>query len=147
MAKRRIHAKGSFQQDEALAAGTITPGHLLEMDSDGAVVVHNTEGAIAERMFAAEDALQGNTVTDDYSDEELVTYIMPSKGSCVNAELEAGVEYDEGDILISAGNGKLMRASDVASGVTIYDNIAICTEGCDLSDSAAVDTLSEVRVL
>lgn len=147
MAKRRIHAKGSFQQDEALAAGTITPGMLLEMDSDAKVVVHNTEGAIAERIFAVEDALQGNTVTDDYSSDDLVTYIMPSKGSSVNAELEAGASYDEGDILISAGNGKLMLASDVASGVTIYDNIAVVTEALDLSASGAVDTLSEVRIL
>lgn len=147
MAKRRIHAKGSFQQDEALAAGTITPGMLMEMDSDAAMVVHNTEGAIAERIFAAEDALQGKTVTDDYSATDLVTYIMPSKGSSVNALLEAGVSYDEGDILISAGNGLLMKASEVASGVTIYDNIAVVTEAIDLSPSGSVDTLSEVRVL
>ena len=147
MAKRRIHAKGSFQQDEALAAGTITPGALLEMNSDAAVVVHNTEGAVAERIFAAEDALQGNTVTTNYSAADLVTYIMPSKGSSVNALLLAGVAYDEGDILISSGDGTLMKASQVTSGITIYDNIAVVTEALDLSASGAVDTLSEVRVL
>ena len=147
MAKRRIHAKGSFQQDEALAAGAITPGMLLEMDSDAKVEFHNTEGAIAERIFAVEDALQGNPVTTAYSAADLVTYIMPSKGSCVNALLVAGYSYDEGDILISSGDGTLMQASQVTSGITIYDNIAICTEALDLSASGAVNTLSEVRVL
>jgi uncharacterized protein (DUF697 family) len=147
MAKRRIHAKGMVQQDEAIAAGTITPGMLLEIDSAGKVVVHNSEGAVAEKIFAVEDALQGRPVTTNYVATELVTYIMAVKGSSVNALLEAGATYALGDILISAGNGKLMRLADEASAVTTAMHVAIVTEALDLSASAAVDTLSEVRVL
>jgi hypothetical protein len=147
MAKRRIHSKGDYQQEEALAGGTITPGMLIEMNSSAAVIAHNSEGAVAERAFAAEDALQGGIVDDDYSSGDLVTYILPTKGACVNALLESGYSYDEGDILISSGTGTLIQASQVSSGTTIYDNIAVCTEACDLSASGAVDTLSEVRIL
>ena len=147
MAKNRIHAKGDYRQEEALAGGTVTPGMLIELNGSAAVIAHNSEGAVAERAFAAEDALQGAVVGTDYDAADLVTYILPVKGACVNALLKAGYSYDEGDILISAGDGTLIQASEISSGGTVYDNIAICTEALDLSASGAANTLSEVRIM
>jgi pantothenate kinase type III len=148
MAKRRIHAKGDFQQEEALAGGTITPGMLIELNSAGAVIAHNSEGAIAERAFAIEDALQGKTVSDNYSSGALVTYILPTKGACVNALLKDAYNYAIGDLLVSAGDGKLKPVSGLTSAALLKDTIAVCTEALDLTaTSTLTDTLSEVRIL
>jgi hypothetical protein len=147
MAKRRIHSKGDYQQDEKVAAGTITPGMLIEMVSGAATVqAHATEGGNAERAFAVEDALQGNTVSDNYAAAALVTYILPVPGSCVNALLKAGYAYTVGMALISAADGTLKPEAEATSGVTVKQIIGECTEACDLSGSGAVNTLSEIRL-
>ena len=146
--KRRIHSKGDYQQDEKVAAGTITPGMLVEQVSDAATIkAHATEGGDAEAAFAVEDALQGNTVTDDYSAADLVTYILPVKGACVNALLKAGYDYTIATELISAGDGTLKPKAQASSGVSVDRIIAVVTEDCDIDASGDSDTLAEVRIL
>ena len=148
MAKRRIHSKGEYRQEEAYASGTITPGMLIELDSSGYVKAHATEGGYGERAFAVEDALQGKTVSDNYTttNPDLVTYILPTKGACVNALLKAGYNYTIGTELISAGDGTLIPNGQESSGVTVKEIIAEVTEASDLSASGASNTLSEVRI-
>jgi len=144
----RIHSKGAFRQDEAKAgAAGIYPGMLIMLNSSGDVVVHATEGGWAEKAFAQEDALQGNTIATVYANGAIVTYILPAKAGCVNALLETGYSYAIGDHLISAGNGKLMQSAEISSDGTLAEVLAVCEEAVDLSDSVAVDTLGRVRVL
>ena len=148
MAKNRIHAKGDYRQEEAVAASTITPGMLIEMVPDASTVrAHSTEGGVgAEAAFAAEDALQGAVVGTDYDAADLVTYILPAKGACVNALLKAGYDFSIGEKLISAGDGTLIPNGQESSS-TQADVIAIATEACDLSAVGAANTLSEVRIV
>jgi len=143
----RIQLKGFGRQEEAVAAGTITPGNLLEVDSAGKVVVHNTEGAASERAFALEDALQGNNQDQDYSSGDVVTYLLATPGDEVSAFIKAGGTIAIGDILISAGDGTLIKEGDAASGTTVVQRIAVALEAVDLSTSGAVATRIPVRVL
>jgi len=145
--ENKIHLIGTFRREEIEAAGDISPGHLVEEDSSGTLVVHATEGGIAMRAFAVEDALQGNTLDDDYEDGDLVSVNMELPTNEVQAFLKAGEDVDIGDILISAGDGTLIENGSESSGVTVYDYIAVAREAEDLSGSGAVDTLIRVMLL
>jgi len=147
MAIKRISAKGDYRQEEGRGDATISPGMLIELMSTGYVSPHATEGGFAEAAFATEDALQGRTVSNNYSSADLVTYILPVKGAVVNALIEAGQSIAIGDKLISAGNGKLIENGQEASATTVKQIIAIAEAANDLSASGAVDTLSAVRIL
>ena len=145
MSIRRIHSKGSFRQEEAIAAGTISPGDLIQLDSNGNVVVHNTDGGYAEKAFAQEDQLQGNTVNDDYVVDSIVTYLLPVQGSEVNALIKAGETIAIGDKLISGADGTLIE--DASAAGTVQEIVAVAVEANNLSASAAVNTLSAVRIV
>lgn len=148
MVINRIHSKGDYRQEEAVAgAAGIYPGMLIKMDSAGDVVVHDDEGGYAERAFAVEDALQGKTVDDVYSNDAIVTYILPVPGAVVNAMIEDGQDISKGEQLISAGNGKLKSASDIESGEVLDQIIGIAEDACDLTGSNTSDTLCPVRLL
>jgi len=146
MAYNRIHNNGDCRQDEfdAGAAG-IYPGMLVKLNSSGDVVIHATSAGAALAMFAAEDALQGHTVADAYTSGEKVTVLLPSKGTKVNALINAGARVDIaiGDHLISNGDGTLCEAG----GGTSEEVIAVAAEALDLSASGAVDTLCAVIIM
>lgn len=146
MAHRRIHNKGDYRLEEAEAGGAITPGMLIKVNSEGKVVVHTTEGGFAENAFAAEDQLQGNTISDAYSSGDIVTYLLPYKGSSINALLKAGQDVNKGDALISNGDGTLKAESDASSGTDVKQIVAYAEEALDLSGSGAVNTLVAARV-
>jgi len=132
---------------EEIAAGVITPGHLLVLGSGDTVTVHVTEGGRAEKMWALEDALQGNTVTDNYASGDPVTLLHAVPGDVVNALIKAGETITIGEQLISAGDGTLKALDNVSSGTTVAEVVAIAVEANDLSASGAVATRSAVRVL
>jgi len=144
----RVHSKGTYVHEEANAgAAGIYPGMLLKLNSSGNVVVHNIEGGRGEAMFAEEDALQGNTIETVYTSGQPVMLILPNKGSVVNAMIEDGQDISIGDELMSTGDGKLKKASDLESGETLSQVIAIAVEACDLTGSNSSDTLSGVRIV
>ena len=146
--ENQIHLIGkNFRHEEIEAAGDISPGHLIGGDSSGTCVVHNTEGGVAARAFAEIDALQGNTLEDDYEDGDLVMVNIEQPGNECQAFLQAGQNAAIGDLLISAGDGTLIVNGQESSGVTVYDYIAVAREALDLSGSGAVDTLMRVHIL
>ena len=144
--ENQIQLKGDYRYDEKTAGGAISPGHLIEIDSAGDVVVHSTEGGRAARLFAVEDALQGNTLDDDYADDDLVPCHHEYPGSEIQAFLKSGENVSIGDELISAGDGTLIADGSESSGVTVADRIAIALEAKNLSGSGAVDTLIQVLI-
>lgn len=146
MAAKRIVLIGCGRQEEALAVGIFSPGHLLKLDSAGKVLKHATEGGYSERAFAVEDALRGKTTADAYAVADLATYHLAAPGDEVQAILKAGVAYAIGDDLISAGDGTLKKLSAAATGVTVKQVIAVVKEAKDLSASGAVAALGVVRV-
>lgn len=146
MAANRIVLIGCGRQEEAVAVGILSPGHLIKLDSAGKVLKHATEGGYSERAFAVEDALQGKTKSDAYAVGDVVTYHLAAPGDEVQAVLKAGVSYAIGDDLISAGDGTLKKLSAAASGVTVKQVVAVVKEALNLSASGAVATLGVVRV-
>jgi len=145
--ENRIHLIGDFRRDEALAADTVTPGDLVELDSDGYYQPHSTEGGYAERIFAEADVLQGNTISTDYDAADLVSANVEVTGNETQAFLKAGENVSIGDFLVSAGDGTLIANGSESSGTTVRQIIAVAREAKDLSGSGAVATLIRVRLL
>lgn len=138
--ENQVHLVGNFRREEALAAAAITPGHLIEETSAGKFQKHSTAGGVAMRLFAEIDALQGNTLSDDYSADDLVSANVELPGNEVQAFLKAGEDVDIGDDLESAGDGTLQA-------VTTGEVVAQAREALDLSGSGDVDTLMRVMLL
>ena len=133
----QIHLKGDYRREEALAAGTITPGMLIEETAAGTYQAHSSSGGSAELLVAVEDALQGNTITDDYSADDLVSANVELPGNRCQMFLLAGETVVIGTWLESAGDGTLQAYT---SGV----KVAIAKEAKDLSASGAVAALLDV---
>lgn len=139
----KIHLIGPFRKVEhpAHAANTIYPGMLLELLSTNDVQPHSVAGGFAERMFAQEDALQGNTATTVYAnaaDPVQIAYETP--GSLGLGLLKAGYAYTVGMKLISAGDGTLKPTTGSPSQI-----MATVIDALDLSASGTSNTLSQIR--
>lgn len=154
MAKRSIIVKNYLKvREEKVAAGTITPGMLLGIDSAGKVVAHATDGGVA-RMVAIEDELQGKGVDTNYSATAQVSCWVPTPGDQANLLLVAGQNIAIGDLLKSNGEGKVTKWSaatttEPSSGtITIPNNhvIGVALEALNLSASGAVDALINVQM-
>lgn len=144
MAIRRIHSKGPYSYEEATTLGVVTPGMLVELSSANLLIPHAEEGGRAEAAFAVEDALQGRAVVTDYTTGTIAGYILPGKGSEVNALLKAGEVVLQGAELVSAGDGTLQARGSSGSGSTEWQTIAIAMEAKTSGASAA---LMRVRIV
>lgn len=106
----------------------IYPGHLIELNTDNELQPHATRGGGGEVMFAIEDALQGNTVDDAYGtddDDNLVRYFLPVPGDEIYARLKAGENVNEGDKLISYGDGNLAKGASAYLNVNTADSTTV----------------------
>lgn len=137
---------GDFRREEMLAnTSGIYPGMLLEQTSASAPTckVHATQGETCERMFAVEDALQGNDATTVYASGARVSINIVQPGAVVNAMIEGGENIAIGERLISSGNGKLISVDSAASAAEKSNVIAVAVAACNETE----DTLSAVRVM
>jgi hypothetical protein len=127
----------SNNQEEALASVEVKPGHLLARDSDGKFKPHDSAGGYAERLFAKEDDLQGNTTADAYAIGDRVIAYHALPGDEIQVLYTASEDIAIGDLLESAGDGTLR---EITSGVAV----AVATQAIA---SAVADTLYKARVL
>jgi hypothetical protein len=144
----RIVLKGTPPQKEREAAGTITPGDLIELDSSGNVQRHSTVNGNAARLFAIENALEGNDIDDDYASGDRVYYVHARPGDEIQAYLAAGENASIGSFLVSDGDGKL-RVHTAASGEPEYLHsiIGIALEAVNISSSALGDSRIEIEII
>lgn len=143
MAKKTIKLKDYLHVvEEYDAASAITPGMLVELTSDGEVRPHNTDGGVAEKMFATEDEFQGKTIADDYAAEDKVFCWFPQRGDVAYAFLANGEDASVGDKLVSDGNGAL-RVVDSAGEENV---IAVALEAVDMSGSSGEDPSGRIIV-
>lgn len=100
-------------RDEKVAAGTITPGMLVERTSADKVQAHSTAGGSVNPLFAIEDENQGNDVDDNYSANAVVKLWRPVPGEQVYAIVDDDTQDDIviGDFLESAGDGRLRKST------------------------------------
>lgn len=134
----------SFVSDEKVAAGTITPGMLIELTSSNTVQAHSTEGGTGERAFAVENDLQGRVVGTNYTAAEKVQIAHVLPGRLVNALMQSGESGSIGDELVSGGDGTLINASSLSSTGLKKQVIAILQETVT---TLAANTLKRVRLV
>lgn len=142
------------RHEEALASGLVHPGDLVKIDSNGKVLVHATAGGDGELLFVKENSLIGKGPlgdiygnTGNYAIGELVMLHAGVPGDEVQARLKPATTYAVGDLLVSAGDGTLQKASALASAGLNKRNIAVCRQALNLSATAAVATLCPVRLM
>ena len=133
---------------EKVAAGTITPGHLVELTSADKVQVHSVASGNALPMFALECEMVGKSIDDNYVADDFVTVAIPTRGDVVYAKLKDGQNVVIGDKLESAGDGTLQKHVPDSTG-DIYVNaiVGIALEAVDMSGSAGVDPSGRIQVL
>ncbi len=151
MAKNTIILKNYLNIFEEIeAGGTIKPGMLIMLNSDNKVVVHT--GGDVLPMFAVEDALQGKTIDDNYTNGQPVQCWIPQRGDQVYAVLQDGEDVSIGDFLSSNGNGRLAKhesESETDVGISYKEPIvAVALEALDLSTSESYwpDTARRIKV-
>jgi hypothetical protein len=136
VASHTIILKGSGIQKERLAGGTIRPGHLLQLGSTNAVVVHAGAAKNAAKMFAKENEVIGKDIDTTYASGENVIYEVCHAGMEVYALVPASAAAIViGDYLESNGDGTLKKqATDAATDDTQrVSTIAIALEAVDNS--------------
>jgi len=148
MAKNTIKLKKYLDViDEFIAAGVITPGHLLEIDSAGKVVVHNSAGGNVTPLIALEDELQGRTIDDNFAALEPVQVWGAQRGEVAYMLLANGESVAIGDYLESAGDGTLQaHTGDTAGAIFGNQLVGIALEAVDMSGSSGVDPSGRIKV-
>jgi len=128
---------------EAPAAAGITPGHLVELTSAGAVQANGTAADTSvAKWFALEDELQGKNIDTAYVTGDKVQVWCAVPGEEVYAFLKDGQNVAVGAILESAGDGSLKAFS--AAGAAV----AVALEAVDLSASAnTANARIKVRII
>lgn len=139
MAYVRIHNKGDYRYEERAANAAITPGMLVKVNSSNKVLAHDSSAGAFERIFAMEDSLQGNEVSDAYAANETVCLLIGYPGTVVNALCNAGTSYTVGLAVESNGDGTLKSGT---TNIVGYVETAV-----DLSDSACDDALVPIRLV
>ena len=126
------------------AASAITPGMLLEIDSSGDVQPHSTaDGQVALKLFAREDDLQGNTISDAYTAANRVMCNVARPGDEIYALIEDGETISIGDLLVSAGDGRLKKFTEDSSSPAVVETgriVAVALEDIDLATDSSGET-------
>ena len=142
MAVKRIHAKGPFQYEEYVNTEEMSPGNLVELNSDGEIRLHNVAWGRAELMFVQENALIGSSVDTAITSGEVTPVILPNVGSQVYALLADGESVEIGDLLGSDGSGNLQKFDEDSAGTDDFC-VAEALEEKDLS----ADSLSTAQLI
>jgi len=132
---------------ELVAGGTITPGHLIMINSAGKYVVHGTAKGRALKCFADIADHNGKGLDDNYVANDLVMGEIVDSGAEVNALLAASATAVViGAQLESAGDGTLrnITADNTTGPVFGGYPIAIALEAVDNSGGG---TPARIRVL
>lgn len=111
--------------DEVVAGAAVTPGMLVEQQTDGKYDVHSGAGTPSELIFAKENTLEGKTIDDAYADEDWMPIHRAKEGDIIYAFIAAGVDITaKGIPLQSAGDGTLLAAT-TADNVVAYSHEAV----------------------
>lgn len=139
----RIDLIVSGRREEARAAAVMSPGHCLELDSSGTLILQATAGGRPEGsspcLVASIDHLQGKTVDDAFAIGDLVQYIIPKPGDVLAILLKAEQDITINDLLTFSGDGTLSVAE--SSDEAVYQAL----ETMDLTGGE--DTLIKARKL
>ncbi|UCE65941.1 MAG: hypothetical protein JSU85_13970 [Candidatus Zixiibacteriota bacterium] len=148
MAYKTIKVMGDPVVKEYVAAGAITPGHLVELDTNGKIQAHSTAGGSAQKRFALEDENQGKEIGDAYSTGNIVKTGVFKPGDEVYALLADGETATKHSLLESYGDGTLRVVdTDASAGeIAVHSIVGEALEALDMSGSSGEDPSSN-RIL
>lgn len=137
------------KRQEALAVAAITPGMLIERTSADKFQAHSNAGQAAQKLFAIENELEGQTITDAYAADDRVQAEVCDRGDVIYALLKAGENVTIGALLESDGAGALQAYAADSAGVVEYPGslVAIAREAVDNSASGATVARITVEIL
>ena len=115
MAIKTITVLGSdlVVRREGIAAGVITPGHLIQ-GPDTDLIVHAGAAGTTLAKFAVENDVVGGDIDDDYADNDTVLYGVFPAGSIAYV-LADGTGVTAEDIVESNGDGTFQVQAASAS--------------------------------
>ncbi len=124
--------------EEFTAHAAITPGMLLQLNSDNEVLAHSTGGGnVTPIMFALEDELRGKGIDDDYAAGDQVQVWIPGRGDWVYALLRDEQTITIGEVVESDGVGRVQShvadVGDSTTGSVQNAIVGIAMEALDLS--------------
>ena len=91
---------------EGIAAGVITPGHLIQGPATD-LVVHANAGEVTQISFAVENEVVGGDISAEYADNDTVLYAVCPPGAVVYAIADgSGVTAE--DFVESSGDGTML---------------------------------------
>lgn len=126
----RIWRWGPVRRSNAIAAGNIRPGSLVERITaagadQGKVQAHASAGGRAEPLFADVNGPYGGPLYDNYLAGESVPLLAPQVGSIVFARGSPGVIIHRGQARESSGNGTVRPLTiGVVVGVAVAEELA-----------------------
>ncbi len=98
---------------EGIAAGVITPGHLVQ-GPDTDIVVHAGAALTAQKAFAMENEVVGGEIGTNYADNDTVLIAVMPPGSVVYA-IADGTGVTAEDFVESNGDGTLQVVATSAA--------------------------------
>lgn len=109
--EKTIPLSGQYvRQDRRVAAATLTPGELVEIDADDKWAAHSSAGGNAMPAFVLENELAGEGIDTDISADDQAPVGIFNTGAIVLAKLDSSSSnIVAGDPLESAGNGALKK--------------------------------------
>lgn len=131
---------------ERVAGGTITPGHLLALNSSDQFIAHNVSGGNCAKIFAVENALLGKLITDTYVATNRVQAELFLPGDEVNAIIADNQNISIGDILVSNGDGTLIEQTALAD-ISAGEDAPARTVGMALEAVTTSGAVARCRVL
>lgn len=131
-----------IQINSKKAAAATTPGMILERDSNDEFKPHATAEDPWGGYVACEDELQGKTISDEYSIDDIIRVAIVRRGDRVNMLLQDDENVSIGDKLVSNGDGTVRKLSGDSSAMEIPGGglIGEADEALDLSGSSAVES-------
>ena len=134
------------------AGGALKPGQLVIENGSSAIVVHPVVGgpaAPAKVVQEKSDVGIGTIAPNwgrsaDYANGDQVTLLIPYSGSRMRMFLKAGQNVSKNDLLVSAGDGTLQKATTTSAAAQTV--IGRAGEAKNLSASGAVNTLISVEI-
>lgn len=147
-----ILLKGEGIQKERAAGGTITPGHLVTLNSSNAVVVHATASGDVFPAFALEDEDVGKDLNTNYTSGQNVRYLIPERGSEIYALVPASASAIViGDLLCSNGDGTLKKyaaqaTNEGGSGTYTIQTAGIVARALEAVDNSGGGSPARIKV-
>ncbi len=129
----------SNERSEAEANGAIPPATLVELESDGRVVINSIVTGVVPINVAVENDLKGGAIDDDYVDGDRVQYDQFQSGDEILVLLADGQDITKGDRLEATTGGQVVV---LASAVALF----LALETLDVSDSVTTPT-ADRRIL